>query len=159
MNDKKMMNEAEEIKEEEMAVATVKDLGSLTKSTQTKAEVFTNITDNKRIFNLETKVDGLLNDYENELIRVKEVLIKRYEKPMKEPLIDEETGEIIKDKEYSMCCILIDTEGKSYATGSKVFTIQMMRYIQMFGLNEPVEIKIIKTKQESGNKTLGFELV
>ena len=159
MNDKKMMNEAEEIKEEEMAVATVKDLGSLTKSTQTKAEVFTNITDNKRIFNLETKVDGLLNDYENELIRVKEVLIKRYEKSMKEPLIDEETGEIIKDKEYSMCCILIDTEGKSYATGSKVFTIQMMRYIQMFGLNEPVEIKIIKTKQESGNKTLGFELV
>lgn len=159
MNDEKMMNEAEEIKNEEMAVATVKDLGSLTKSTQTKAEVFTNITDNKRIFNLETKVDNLLNDCENELIRVKEVLIKKYEKPMKEPLVDEETGEIIKDKEYSMCCILIDTEGKSYATGSKVFTIQMMRYIQMFGLIEPVEIKIIKTKQESGNKTLGFELV
>lgn len=155
-NEEVMKNE--EVKEE-MAVTTVQDLSGLTKSTGTKVQVFTNITDNKKIFNLESKVDELLNDCEGELIRVKEVLIKKYEKPMKEPIVDEETGEILKDKEFSMCCILIDTEGKSYATGSKVFTIQMMRYIQMFGLNEPVEIKIVKNKQNSGNKALGFELV
>lgn len=155
-NEEVMKNE--EVKEE-MAVTTVQDLSGLTKSTSTKAQVFTNITDNKKIFNLESKVDELLNDCEGELIRVKEVLIKKYEKPMKEPIVDEETGEILKDKEFSMCCILLDTEGKSYATGSKVFTIQMMRYIQMFGLNEPVEIKIVKNKQNSGNKALGFELV
>lgn len=143
-----------------MVFSGARYLGGLTRSTNTKAEVFTNITDNKKIFNLETKVDNLLNDCEGELIRVKEVLIKKYEKPMKEPEVDEETGEIIKDKEYTMCCILIDTENKSYATGSKVFTIQMMRYIQMFGLKEPVEIKIIKKEiQNSKNKALGFELV
>lgn len=158
------MNEDEEMIEselkEEVAMTTVKDLSGLSKSTNTKAEVFTNITDNKKIFNLETKVDTLLNDCEGELIRIKEVLIKKYEKPLKEPIIDEETGEILKEKEYSMCCILIDTEGKSYATGSKVFTIQMMRYIQMFGLNEPVEIRIIKKDvKDSKNKALGFELV
>lgn len=158
MDEKEEVIKDEEVKEE-MAVTTVQDLSGLTKSTSTKAQVFTNITDNKKIFNLESKVDELLNDCEGELIRVKEVLIKKYEKPMKEPIIDEETGEILKDKEFSMCCILIDTEGKSYATGSKVFTIQMMRYIQMFGLNEPVEIKIVKNKQNSGNKALGFELV
>lgn len=158
MKENEKVMENEEVKEE-MAVTTVQDLSGLTKSTNTKAQVFTNITDNKKIFNLENKVDELLNDCEGELIRVKEVLIKKYEKPMKEPMVDEETGEILKDKEYSMCCILIDTEGKSYATGSKVFTIQMMRYIQMFGLNEPVEIKIVKNKQNSGNKALGFELV
>lgn len=158
------MNEDEEMIEselkEEVAMTTVKDLSGLSKSTNTKAEVFTNITDNKKMFNLETKVDTLLNDCEGELIRIKEVLIKKYEKPLKEPIIDEETGEILKEKEYSMCCILIDTEGKSYATGSKVFTIQMMRYIQMFGLNEPVEIRIIKKDvKDSKNKALGFELV
>ena len=145
---------------EELGVTTVKDLGALAKRTQTKADVFTNIVDQKKIFNLESKVDTLLNDCEGELIRVKEVLIKRFEKPMKEPVIDDETGEIIKDKEITMSCILIDDNNKSYATGSKVFTIQMMRYLRMFGLNdEGFAIKIVKNKTDKGNKALGFELV
>ena len=59
-----------------------------------------------------------------------------------------------------MSCILIDKNDVSYATGSKVFTIQMMRYIEMFGIKEDgFLIKIVKNKQSSGNKTLGFELV
>ena len=88
------------------------------------------------------------------------MLIKRYKKPMKEPIIDDETGEIIKDTETTMACILIDDNNKSYATGSKVFTIQMMRYLQMFGItDEGFEIKIVKNKTEKGNKSLGFELV
>ena len=79
---------------------------------------------------------------------------------MKEPLIDEQTGEILKDKEISMSCILIDKNDVPYVTGSKVFTIQMMRYIEMFGIKEDgFLIKIVKNKQTSGNKTLGFELV
>ena len=79
---------------------------------------------------------------------------------MKEPIMDEETGEVLKDSETTMACILIDDTNKSYATGSKVFTIQMMRYIQMFGINpEGFEIKIVKNKTDKGNKALGFELV
>ena len=145
---------------EETGMTTVKDFGALGRRTSTKADIYTNITDQKKIFNLDSKVDTLLNDCEGELIRVKEVLIKRYEKPMKEPVIDEETGEIIKDKEISMACILIDDNNKSYATGSKIFAIQMMRYIEMFGINENgFEIKIVKNKQTTGNKALGFELV
>lgn len=145
---------------QETSIITVKDFTALGKRTQTKADIYTNITDQKKIFNLENKVDTLLNDCEGEMIRVKEVLIKRYEKPMKEPIFDEETGEIIKDKVITMACILIDDNNKSYATGSKVFTIQMMRYIEMFGINENgFEIKIVKNKQQSGNKALGFELV
>ena len=60
-----------------------------------------------------------------------------------------------------MACILIDMNDVSYATGSKVFTIQMMRYLQMFKKipEEGLLIKIVKNKQASGNKTLGFELV
>lgn len=150
----------EELSTEETAVTVVQDLTGLSKRTNTKSQIFTNITDKKKMFNLDSHVDNLLNDCEGELIRVKEVLIKRYEKPMKNPEINEETGEIIKDKEITMACILIDDNNKSYATGSKVFTIQMMRYLEMFGIDEEgFEIKIIKNKQDSGNKTLGFEVV
>ena len=152
--------ENEEIKKEETGMTTIKGFGELANRTEIKADIFTNITDQKKIFNLESKVDCLLNDCEGELIRVKEVLIKRFEKPMKEPIINEATGEIEKDKEITMSCILIDDNNKSYATGSKIFTIQMMKYLQMFGISEEgFEIKIVKNKQTTGNKALGFELV
>ena len=154
------MEDNEQLTVEENGLTTLHGLGALGNRTQTKADVFTNIVDQKKIFNLDSKVDTLLNDCEGELIRVKEVLIKRFEKPMKEPIIDDETGEIIKDKEITMSCILIDDNEKSYATGSKVFTIQMMRYLKMFGLNdEGFTIKIVKNKTDKGNKALGFELV
>ena len=156
----KEVEENENVEVEETSLSTIQGFGALGKRTETKCNIYTNITDQKKIFNLDSKVDNLLNDCEGELIRVKEVLIKRYEKPMKEPVIDEETGEILKDKEITMACILIDDNEKSYATGSKVFTIQMMRYLNMFGLNnEGFEIKIVKNKTEKGNKALGFELV
>lgn len=145
---------------EEKGLAVVQDFSALQKASQTKAEMFTNITDQKKIFNLDSHVDNLLNDCEGEMIRVKEVLIKRYKKPLKEPIVDDETGEVIKDTETSFACILIDDNNKSYATGSKVFTIQMMRYLQLFGVDaEGFEIKIVKNKTEKGNKSLGFELV
>ena len=156
----KEVEENENVEVEETGLSTIQGFGALGKRTETKCNIYTNITDQKKIFNLDSKVDNLLNDCEGELIRVKEVLIKRYEKPMKDPVIDEETGEVLKDKEISMACILIDDNEKSYATGSKVFTIQMIRYLDMFGLNnESFEIKIVKNKTENGNKTLGFELV
>ena len=148
-------------KEDNYSILGFEDLG---RNTTTKTEVITNITDEKKIFNLENKVDEMINDCEGELIRVKEVLIKRYEKPMKEPIVDEETGEIIKDKEYTMSCVIVDDNNKSYATGSKTFTIQLMKLLQMRSRlnkgNEPFEIKIIKKKiPNSGNKALSFELV
>ena len=156
----KEIEENENVEVEETSLSTIQGFGALGKRTETKCNIYTNITDQKKIFNLDSKVDNLLNDCEGELIRVKEVLIKRYEKPMKEPVFDDETGEILKDKEISMACILIDDNEKSYATGSKVFTIQMMRYLDMFGLNnDGFEIKIVKNKTEKGNKALGFELV
>ena len=153
---------AEEANKE--SIMTVKGFDSLQKRTNTKCDIFTNITDNKVIFNLENHVDNLLNDFENSTIEVKNVLIKRYEKPMKEPVIDEETGEIIKDREISMSCVLVDDNNKSYATGSKIFTLQLMRYLQMqerIGEHKDTfEIKIIKKKVgQNGNKALSFELV
>lgn len=158
------MEENKEMVVQEQDNYQIMDFGGLGKNTNTKTEVFTNITDEKVIFNLENKVDNMINDCEGELIRVKDVLIKRYEKPMKEPIFDEETGEIVKDKEITMSCVIVDDNNVSYATGSKTFIIQLMRYLQMKArkgtANEPFEIKIIKKKVgEKGNKALSFELV
>ena len=149
---------------EETSLANVQGFASMQKKSDTKQDIFTNITDQKKIFNLDTNVDYKLNDCKGEMIRVKQVLVKRFEKPMKEPEIDEATGEIIKDKEIKMVTILIDDNNKSYVTGSKMFTMQMIRYINMFGTQtmeeEGLEIKIIETPvKNSSNKALGFELV
>lgn len=157
-------NEVKEMVVSENNNYMVSDFGGLSRNSNTKTEVFTNITDVKKIFNLENNVDTLLNDCVGETIRVKEVLIKRYEKPLKEPVINEETGEIIKDKELTMSCVLVNDENKSYATGSKVFIIQLMRYLQNRGLmgetGETFDILIIKKKfGDKGNKALSFELV
>lgn len=157
-------NEVKEMMVTENNNYMISDFGGLSRNSNTKTEVFTNIKDSKKIFNLENNVDTLLNDCIGETIRVKEVLIKRYEKPLKEPVINEETGEIIKDKELSMSCVLVNDENKSYATGSKVFIIQLMRYLQnrelMGETGETFDILIIKKKfGDKGNKALSFELV
>lgn len=143
---------------------SIMDFGGLNRNTSTKTEVFTNITDEKKLFNLENNVDYMINDCVDEKIRVKDVLIKRFEKPLKEPIIDETTGEILKDKEISMSCCIVDDNDKSYATGSKTFIIQLMRYLQLKARkgteNEPFDIKITKKKVgEKGNKALSFELI
>ena len=168
-NNENLKNEEMETKEEVKEIAlqenySISDFAGIGRNSNTKTQVFTNITDRKQLFNLENKVDEMLNDCVDEMIRVKDVLIKIYEKPMKEPLVNEETGEILKEKEYSMSCVIVDDNGKSYATGSKMFTMQLMRYLQMVSkLNEKPEtfdIKIIKKKVgENGNKALSFELV
>ena len=168
-NNENLKNEEMETKEEEKAMAvqenySISDFGGIGRNSTTKTQVFTNITDRKKLFNLENKVDEMLNDCIDEMIRVKDVLIKTYEKPLKEPIVNEETGEILKDKEYSMSCVIVDDNGKSYATGSKMFTMQLMRFLQMEEQlgekTETFDIKIIKKKVgENGNKALSFELV
>lgn len=130
----------------------------------TEVGTFSNIKDSKKLFNLETHVDQKLNDCVGESIRVKEVLIKRYVKPMKEPIVDEETGEVVKDTETKIATILIDDLGKSYATGSKTFAFNMIKLLGDYDgealLKEGIDIRIIKVPvANSSNKALSFELI
>lgn len=167
-NLKELVNEEgeNEMKEENKKETglMIKDFSQMENITsKSKTNVFTTITDNKVLFNLENSCDYKINDCKGEVIRVKNVLIKVIETPLAEPEINEETGEIIRDTEYKKVCILIDDNNKSYVTGSKMFTNQMIRYINMFGIQpieEGLEIRIIeKSVKNSGNKALGFELV
>lgn len=153
----------ENLNETENNELIVSDFGEMQSQSKTKRKIYTTIEDNKQIFNLENSCDYKINDCKGEKIRVVDVLIKINEKPLEEPVINDETGEIIKDKDVSMVTILIDDNNKSYVTGSKIFTMQMINYIRMFGLDtikEGLEIKIIeKAVKNSANKALGFELV
>ena len=153
--------EKENVKNEETGLM-IKDFGELEQSGRSKTNVFTTITDPKTIFNLENTTDYKINDCKGEIIRVKDILIKVIETPLAEPEVDDDNN-IIRDKEYKKVCILIDDQGKSYVTGSKMFTNQMMRYIGMFGIGvieDGLEIKIVeKSVKNSSNKALGFELV
>lgn len=139
----------------------------LRQNSQTQIKTYTNITDRKRLFNLDNaKPDVMLNDCENQIIKVKGVYVNIYEKTLKEPLVNEKTGEIIKeigDIVKTISCILVDVNGKTYATGSKTFTYQLFNYIQKWGLvdfENGLDIKIVKKPlPNSSNRALGFELV
>ena len=153
--------EKENVKETSLMIKDFKQMEGV--ASRSKTNVFTTITDSKTIFNLENTCDYKINDCKGEVIRVKDVLIKVIETPLAEPEVNEETGEIIRDTEYKKVCILIDDNGKSYVTGSKMFTNQMIRYINMFGVEEienGLEIRVVeRAVKNSGNKALGFELV
>ena len=142
----------------------VKDLSSFRKNGSVNVGTFTNVEDKKELFNLQSHVDFILNDCVGEKIRIKKVLVRTFDKPMKEPIVDEETGEVLKEIERSVSCVLIDDSGKSYATGSKTFTYNLMNYLTEFdGATElettGINIEIIKVPTPSGNKALSFKLI
>lgn len=155
--------------EQSLAVSeetSILDFANSRKNSDVDVTTFSNIKDKKKLFNLQSHVDGMLNDMVGESIRVKEVLIRKFVKPLKEKdiVIDEETGEIIKDKEVNYSCVLIDDNGKSYATGSKTFVINLMTYLGDFegskDLENGLDLRIIKVSvPNSPNKALGFELI
>ena len=163
---KKLNGERESIEMEEKEVKEtglmIKNFNELENVGRSKTDVFTTITDSKLLFNLDNHCDYKLNDCKGEVIRVKDILIKVISTPLDEPEVDE-NGNVTKDKEIKKVCILIDDTGKSYVTGSKMFTNQMMRYIGYNGIQsiqEGLEIKIIERDVKgTNNKALGFDLV
>ncbi len=155
----------ENLENQELAVVeqNVKDLSSFRKNGLVSVGTFTNIEDKKELFNLQSHVDFKINDCVGEKIRVKKVLVRTFDKPMKNPIVDEETGEVIKDTERNVSCVLIDENGKSYATGSKTFTYNLMNYLSDFDgakeLEEGIELQIINVPTPTGNKALSFTIL
>ena len=144
---------------------TITSFAGRQRRTNTTCQTITNIKDRKALYNLSTSVDLKLNDCVGEKIRVKGIVINFYEKDLKEPKINEETGEII-ETERKVSCVLVDDTGKSYATGSFSFVYQLLNYIDGGYTTEEeiskngLEIEIIKKNiANSQNKALGFKLV
>lgn len=126
-----------------------------------RPEILTNITDKKQIFNLGKHVDKKLNDCVGQEITIDKILIKKYQKPLEQPIIDEVTGEILADTKTSMSIVIVDKDGVSYATGSKTFGYALISAIADFGDEmNGLKIRIIKTLRSGNqNKSLDFELV
>ena len=155
----------EEVKEEEKQEMVVSGFGAIQKSAKSTRKYYTTIdlSEQKKLYNLDNAdCDFLLNDCEGQSIRVVDVLIKEFTHELDEPKVNGETGEI-QEFETNKACILVDDAGQTYATGSKMFTNQMKRFIVMYGvesIKNGLEIKIVKKKmKDSGNKALAFELI
>lgn len=159
--------EVKEVKEEveEKGDMVVASFGSLANASKTRKKTYTTIDlrDVKTLYNLDNKdCDYKINDCVGQNLRVVDVVIKEFERDLEEPVVDE-NGEVVQDKERKMVTILLDEQGKSYVTASKIFTLQMKRFIETFGVDvikKGLEIKIVNKKvANSNNKSLGFELI
>lgn len=138
------------------------DFSSYRTASNTEARTFTNIKDKKKLFNLKTNVDYKINDCVGETLRIKDVVIRRWVKPLDEPVTLEDGS--IKDFDVSVSCVVVDDNGKSYATGSKRFTRDLISYLTECGGESElqlsgIEIKIINVPTPNGNKALSFELI
>ena len=146
------------------------DMEEILTNSGSNQKVFTTITDKKTLFNLESSVDYKINDCIGEKIRVKNILMKTIEKEIDKKdengnlIVNQETGEIEKTKEYKIITILIDESGKSFVTASKTFAMTLKNYIGYFGLDqihsgEGIEIEIIQKAIKTGNKALSFKIL
>ena len=157
-----MEEEKENQVNEETAVSVVTGFNQVAKKEGTRVKIQTTVKDVKVLFNLEEHIDFKLNDCENDEILVKNVVMKEYEKDVPE-YIDEFTGEL-KNVERKVVTIIIDEQGKSYVTASKLFAMRMLKCIELYGVdkiqNEGINIRITKSNYgDKGNKKLGFEII
>lgn len=146
------------------------DMEEILTSSGSNQKVFTTIQDKKVLFNLESQVDYRINDCVGQKIRIKDILMKTIEKEVDKKdetgnlVINQETGEIEKEKTYKIITILIDDAGKSYVTASKTFAMQLRNYIAYFGLEkiynkEGIGIEITQKPMKTGNKALSFKIL
>lgn len=137
----------------------VNDVANLNTTHGSKKYMYTTIKDKKTIFNLDAEVDYKINDFVDKEITIQDVLVKIFEKEEKE--FDDDTGEIVNTYKYSKVTIIIDENGKSYVTGSKMFTNQMIDLVSGFGEDvRGTKIRIVNRKiKDSDNKALGFVIV
>lgn len=144
--------------ESSIVLKEMKDL-ELSESS-TKMGIYTTIdsSDIKTLYNLDNgDCDFRLNDCKGQSIRVKNVLVKNFDR------FKDEDGNELEKPINKKVTILIDDQGKTYVTASKIFAIQMLRFINRFGneaFQNGLDIKIIEKEiKGSKNKGLGFELV
>ena len=144
--------------ENSIVLKELKDLDLETSSV--KMGIYTTIdpSDIKTLYNLDNgDCDFKLNDCKGQSIRVKNVLIKNFDR------FKDEEGKDLEKPINKKITILIDDQNKTYVTASKIFAIQMLRFIDRFGnesITNGLDIKIIEREiKGSKNKGLGFELI
>ena len=154
--------ENEEVKNlaEESSVMSLKNFLEYDSNT---IGTFTNIESPKEIYNLSHNVDCKLNDCVGEKLRITKILLRRFKKELDEAKINETTGESY-DVEFPLSCVIVDDNGKSYATGSKIFAYNLVDYVVRNGgivdlNNGGIELEIVKNPLDNGRSSLGFKVL
>lgn len=95
--------------------------------------------DRKKLYNLLGNCDFRIADKLNTEIALKDVLIQKFNN------VDDETGTI--EEKYRV--ILIDADGKTYASGSKGLYRSLGQLLAIMGepstWSEPIKIKVVET--------------
>lgn len=143
---------------DELVVKSFNDLEKTESSTKMGIYTTIDVSDYKKLYNLDNgDCDYKLNDCKGQSIRVVDVLIKNFDK------FKDEDGKDLERPINKKVTILIDDQNKTYVTASKIFAIQMLRFLNRFGndvIKNGLDIKIIEKEiPNSKNKGLGFELI
>ena len=144
-----------EEKKEEMGLTQVSGFNEITRTSKTNCYIETNIQDQKKIFNLDTHVDEKLNDCKGEMIRVKQVLIKTFEKPLAEPVIDEETGE---EREVGLISAEEGTFSSISGTAIKGLDL-IIDYMGDLAADQETEAVTVQVKVNVGKSNAGREFI
>lgn len=107
------------------------------------------IEEKKKLYNAIQQCDVRLNDIVGQKIKVKDFLIREYEKKD----LDENGNHRI-----GHTTILFDEQGKTYVTASNYFFNAFVQVLSTVGnLETPIEIKIVKKPTKSGTESLGLQ--
>lgn len=105
------------------------------------------VENKKKVFKISEKADGIVKDILDKPIKLKDLFIQKFDK------VNDETGEI----EEKVRLILIDSEGKSYASASKGLYRSILKLCALIGLPEtwenPIDAVISETATKNGGKT------
>lgn len=112
-----------------------------------------NEEDKKKLFNLLGNSDTRVSDNLDKTISLKDVVLQKF------PKVDEETGELT----YSVRVILVDKDGKTYASGSRGLYRSVLQLIQLVGepntWTNPIDIKVVETNIKNGGKTFVIKTI
>ena len=98
----------------------------------------------KMLFKISESADGRVSDNLNKTIMLKDLFLQRYKK------VNEETGEL----EVKTRTILIDKDGKSYASASRGLYNSILRFMSIMGKPDewesPIAIEIQEVQLPKG---------
>lgn len=121
--------------EEKNDLTLVEEIENSSKQTYCSIPLDT-IDNKKKVFAISESADFKVADYLNTPILLKNVFIQKYDK------VNEETGEVIPKTRT----ILIDSEGKSYASASKGLYNSLLKLMALLGKpdewEEPIKVMI-----------------
>lgn len=134
------------------------DLTLVDEMARSKKQTFCSIEGNtaeerKQIFNAMSKCDYRVADMLNQTITLKDVIIQKYTS------VAEDTGEVSEKNRI----ILIDNEGKTYASASRGLYNGILRLFAIVGMpatwKEPMQVQVCETTTKKGQKTYELKIM